>query len=254
MKEFLIYFFSWGSEPEFALFTPAHFAPILFMLAVIFLTRRFKNQLRESKFEVNIRYILAFLLVISDMAYYWRVAGHPGMTPDPTQHLPISVCGWAAIFCSFMLVGKSQTLFDISYFWILSGSVFALLTPTPLTYTGPTRFRYYQFWGEHTMIFIAVFYMIFVHGMRPTVKSALKSYAALWGLTAIAIWVNDLVGEGANYLFMARPEAAPSVLDILPPNFILRTAIIIAVITTLFVAAYIPWYVKDRKAAAIQNR
>ena len=254
MKEFLIYFFSWGSEPEFALFTPAHFAPVLFMLAVIFLTRRFKNQLRESKFEVNIRYILAFLLIISDMAYYWRVAGHPGMTPDPAQHLPISVCGWAAIFCSFMLVGKSQTLFDISYFWILSGSVFALLTPTPLTYTGPTRFRYYQFWGEHTMIFIAVFYMIFVHGMRPTVKSALKSYAALWGLTAIAIWVNDLVGEGANYLFMAQPEAAPSVLDILPPNFILRTAIIIAVITALFIAAYIPWYVKDRKAAAIQNR
>ena len=44
MKEFLIYFFSWGSEPEFALFTPAHFAPILFMLAMVFLTRKFKNQ------------------------------------------------------------------------------------------------------------------------------------------------------------------------------------------------------------------
>ena len=36
MKEFLIYFFSWGSEPEFSLFTFAHFAPILLMLAVIF--------------------------------------------------------------------------------------------------------------------------------------------------------------------------------------------------------------------------
>ena len=254
MKDCLIYFFSWGSEPEFALFTPAHFAPILFMLAMVFLTRRFKNQLRESRFEANIRYILAFLLIISDMAYYWRIACHPGLAPDLAQHLPITVCGWAAIFCSFMLVGKSQTLFDISYFWILSGSVFALLTPTPLTYTGPTRFRYYQFWCEHTMIFIAVFYMIFVHGMRPTVKSALKSYAALWTMVAIAYWVNQMVGEGANYLFMARPEAAPSVLDILPPNFILRTFIMAAVITALYVVAYIPWYVKDRKATAIQNR
>ena len=253
MKEFLIYFFSWGSEPEFALFTPAHFATILFMLAMVFLTRKFKNQLRESKFEVNIRYIMAFLLIISDMAYYWRVAGHPGMVPDPAQHLPISVCGWAAIFCSFMLVGKSQTLFDISYFWILSGSVFALLTPTPLTYTGPTRFRYYQFWTEHTMIYISTFYMIFVHGMRPTIKSALKSYAALWTMVVIAYFVNQMVGEGANYLFMARPEAAPSVLDILPPNFILRTFIMAAVITALYVVAYIPWYVKDRRAKHIQN-
>ena len=253
MKDFFIYFFSWGSEPEFALFTPAHFAPILFMLAMVFLTRKFKNQLRQSKFEVNLRYIMAFLLIISDMAYYWRVAGHPGLTPDPAQHLPISVCGWAAIFCSYMLIGKSQTLFDISYFWILSGSVFALLTPTPLTYTGPTRFRYYQFWTEHTMIYIATFYMIFVHGMRPTIKSALKSYAALWAMVVIAYFVNQLVGEGANYLFMARPEAAPSVLDILPPNFILRTFIMAAVITGLYVVAYIPWYVKDRKAMAIQN-
>ena len=253
MKDFFIYFFSWGSEPEFALFTPAHFAPILFMLAMVFLTRKFKNRLRQSKFEVNIRYIMAFLLIISDMAYYWRVAGHPGLTPDPAQHLPISVCGWAAIFCSYMLIGKSQTLFDISYFWILSGSVFALLTPTPLTYTGPTRFRYYQFWTEHTMIYIATFYMIFVHGMRPTIKSALKSYAALWAMVVIAYFVNQLVGEGANYLFMARPEAAPSVLDILPPNFILRTFIMAAVITGLYVVAYIPWYVKDRKAMAIQN-
>ena len=253
MKDFLIYFFSWGDEPEFALFTLAHFAPILCMLAVIFLMHRFRTQLRESKFEVKLRYILAFLLVISDMAYYWRVAGHPGLVPDPAQHLPISVCGWAAIFCSFMLVGKSQTLFDISYFWILSGSVFALLTPTPLTYTGPTRFRYYQFWTEHTMIYIATFYMIFVHGMRPTIKSALKSYAALWAMVVIAYFVNQLVGEGANYLFMARPEAAPSVLDILPPNFILRTFIMAAVITGLYVVAYIPWYVKDRKAMAIQN-
>ena len=30
------------------------------------------------------------------------------------DHLPITVCGWAVIFCSYMLVGKKQTLFDIT--------------------------------------------------------------------------------------------------------------------------------------------
>ena len=63
----------------------------------------------------------------------------------------------------------------------------------------------------------------------------------------IAYNVNVML-PGANYLYMARPEAAPSVLDILPPNFALRTGIIAAVITLMFGLAYLPWYLKDKKA------
>ena len=246
MKEFFRYFFGTGSEQEFTLFTPAHFAPILVMLAVIFLIRWKRDALRQSKYEEMIRYILGFALIISDMSYYWRLVGSPWLHPGPVENLPIGVCGWAVIFCSFMIIGKCQSLFDIAYFWLLSGSLFALLTPTPLTYTGPTRFRYYQFWAEHTLGYIAIFYMIFVHKMRPTVKSAAKSYIALLIMALIAYSVNTMI-PGANYLYLARPEAAPSVLDILPPNFALRTAIIAAVITLMFGLAYLPWYLKDKK-------
>ena len=49
---------------------------------------------------------------------------------------------------------------------------------------------------------------------------------------------------------MARPEAAPSVLDILPPNFVLRFLVMMAVITLMFGLAYLPWYLKDKKAKA----
>ena len=249
MKDFLIYFFGAGTRPEFSLFTPAHFAPILLMLLAVFLIRRYRDEIRSSSHEETVRYILAFALIISDMAYYWRLVGVPSLQPGPVENLPIGVCGWAAIFCSYMLVGRKQTLFDISYFWLLSGSLFALLTPTPLTYTGPTRFRYYQFWAEHTLGYVAVFYMIFVHGFRPTVRSAVKSYGALFGMVLIAYWVNSMI-PGANYLYMARPEAAPSVLDILPPNFLLRVAIMGAVITAMYALAYLPWYLKDRKTGA----
>jgi hypothetical protein len=37
------------------------------------------------------------------------------------------------------------------------------------------------------------------------------------------------------------------VLDILPPNFALRTLIIAVVITLLFALVYLPWYLKDKK-------
>ena len=250
MKDFFAYFFGAGTQQEFSLLTVAHIAPILWLVGMIFVIRYFKDRIRRWKREEMVRYVLAFALIISEMSYYWRLVGVTALEPSPVDALPFSVCGWAAIFCSYMVIGKNQTLFDISYFWLLCGSVFALMTPTPLTYTGPTRFRYYQFWAEHTLGYVAIFYMIFVHHMRPTIKSAVKSYVALIILAVIAYWVNSMI-PGANYLFLARPEAAPSVLDILPPNFALRTLIMAAVITALYGVAYLPWYLKDKKQAKV---
>ncbi len=252
MKNFLAYFFGAGTEVEFTNFTLAHFAPILVAALLIYTIYRCRNCLRESSGDKAVRYILAFALIFSEMSYYWRLVGVPALGPNPIDHLPITVCGWAVVFCSYMVIGKSQTLFDISYFWLFAGSVFALITPTVITYTGPTRFRYYQFWAEHLLGYIAIFYMIFVHGMRPTVKSAIKSYIGLIILAVIAYFTNDMLGPGANYLFMARPEDTPSVLDILPPNFALRIFVMAAVVTLLFAVAYLPWYLKDRKATRQQ--
>ncbi len=248
MKEFLSYFFGVGSEVEFSLFTLPHIIPIALMVLLICLIYHYKEQICDTKLDHYLRYTMAFVLIISEMSYYWRLVGNPSLGPNPVEHLPIAVCGWVAIFCSFMVIGKTQTLFDIVYFWLFAGSIFALITPTVITYTGPTRFRYYQFWIEHTATFIAVFYMMFVHKMRPTIKSMIKSYIALAILALIAYNANQLIGSGANYLYMARPEAAPSILDILPPNFVLRLCIMAAAITLLFGVSYLPWYLKDRKA------
>lgn len=248
MNDFWSYFLGKGTEVEFVNFSFAHFAPILLMVALILLSYRFRDRLRAWRHEEILRYIMAFAMIISEMSYFWRFVAIPSLGGNPIDHLPITVCGWAVIFCSYMVIGKSQTLFDISYFWLLCGSIFALVTPTVITYTGPTRFRYYQFWLEHTLGFISIFYMIFVHGMRPTVKSAIKSYAALSVLVVIAYFTNQMLGPGANYLYMAKPEDTPSILDFLPPHFGLRVSIMAAIITLLYFLAYLPWYLKDRKA------
>ena len=249
MKAFLQYFLGAGTEVEFTNFSVAHFLPVFIMLDVIFLMYRFRDRLRTWKHEQILRYFLAFALIFSEMSYYWRLVAIPSLGPNPIDHLPITVCGWAVVFCSYMVIGKSQTLFDISYFWLFSGSIFALITPTVITYTGPTRFRYYQFWLEHTLGYVAVFYMIFVHKMRPNLKSMVKSYVALVVLAVIAYMTNNLLGPGANYLFMAKPEDTPSILDILPPNFALRVLIMAAAVTFLFGVAYLPWFIRDRKKA-----
>ena len=248
MRDFFIHFFGQGTEVEFTNFSLAHFLPILLAVAVIFLIRHFRCQIRNLKQEENLRFILGFALIITEMSYFWRLVGVPALQPNPVDHLPITVCGWAVILSSFMVVGKKQSLFDIVYFWLFSGTVFALITPTVITYTGPTRYRYYQFWLEHTLGYVALFYMIFVHNMRPTFRSMVKSYIALAVLGVIAYSANRMLGPGANYLFLAKPEDTPSILDILPPNFLLRLGVMVLAVSTMFFVSYLPWYLKDRKA------
>ena len=149
-----------------------------------------------------------------------------------------------------MIATKPQNLFEIVYFWVFAGTIFALITPTVITYTGPTRFRYYQFWLEHTLAYIAVFYAIFVHKMCPNFRSVIKSYSLLAILAVIAYMANSIIGPGANYLFMAKPESTPSILDILPPNHALRIIVMAAVVTILIALSYLTWYFTDRKKAS----
>lgn len=167
MLDFLNYFFGKSENIEFTNFSLAHFLPIVITAAIIFLIYRFRENIKDMKNEIAFRYIIAFTLIFSEMSYYWRLIAIPSLSPNPVDHLPITVCGWVAVFGSYMVIGKSQTLFDICYFWAFAGSIFALITPTVISYTGPTRFRYYQFWAEHLFCYIALFYMIFIHKMRP---------------------------------------------------------------------------------------
>ena len=90
MKEFLTYFFGAGTEPEFSIFTPAHFAPIMLLLVVLFLMYRYREPLRNSKYETNIRYILGFMLIICDMSYYWRLAACPWLSEGPIATFPLA--------------------------------------------------------------------------------------------------------------------------------------------------------------------
>ena len=251
MKEFFSYFFGAGEEVEFKNFTLAHFLPIIFMIGVIFLIYKFRKQLREYKHEDKLRLAMGLILIITEMSYFWRLVGVESLNANPVDHLPITICGWAIIFSSFMVVTKSQSLFDIVYFWVFAGSTFGLLTPTVITYTGPTRFRYYQFWLEHISGFIVIFYMIFVHKFRPNWKSMLKSYLSLIVLAIVAIIANNML-PGANYLYVARPEDTASILDFLPKNYFVRLTLMAVIITLLFFVIYLPWLIKDIKSKKLE--
>jgi hypothetical integral membrane protein (TIGR02206 family) len=244
-------FFDHGVEGEFSYFTVAHFVPIIIMLVAIYLLYKFGDKLKDWKHEENFRIAFAILILLSDMTYFWHKIylgdiGGFADTPNVANHLPITVCGWAAMMSGYMLMTKKKGFFEVAYFFVLAGSINALITPAVIMDNGPTHFRYYQFWIEHTSIFIAVFYMIFVFGYKIQLKSMFKSFAVLIVLGILAVIVNANV-PGANYLFLSTTEAGESVLDFLPSNFGLRLLIMSGVIGTLYFLAYLPWIFINKK-------
>ena len=261
MENFFKHFFGAGDPAdgyEFRNFSIAHFLPIIIAIGVIFLVYKFRGKIASVKGEEKIRLGLALTLIITEMSYFWRLVGVPSLNANPYEHLPITVCGWVIIFGSFMLTTKNKTLFDICYFWVFAGTIFALITPTVINYAGPTRFRFYQFWLEHLLGYLAVFYMIFVHKTRPSIKSIFKAYAFLAVLGFVAIFANNLLAgypefdpelyDAPNYLFMAKGEAQSPILEILPSNYVVRVIVMGAVVALLFFISYLPWLIMDIRA------
>jgi hypothetical integral membrane protein (TIGR02206 family) len=242
-------FFQLGVDGEFRYFSLAHLIPLFLMGIIIFLIYKKQEFLRKYKNEGNIRLVLAFLMIVADMSYFWQKIYLGANIKD---HLPLTICGWAAIFGGFLLLSKSQFLFDINYFWVLAGSTNALITPAVITNSGPMHFRYYQFWIEHTSIYIALFYMIFVFNMRPTIKSMIRSFVLLVILGAISIYANMNI-EGANYLFLSTTEIGDSILNLLPSVLYKRLLVMGSLVLFLFVLVYLPYFIKDIKANKVNN-
>ena len=75
MKDFFRHFFGMGTEPEFALLTPAHIAPILLLAAALFLLYRYRGNLRNFRHETNL------LITAGEKAVLLAGCAHSGIVP-----------------------------------------------------------------------------------------------------------------------------------------------------------------------------
>ncbi len=253
MYEVLFYkdgFFGFGEKGNFEYWSFAHFAPILVMLAAIVLIYIYRDRLRQWKHEETFRFIFAFVMLMVEMSYFWRLlyvgSSEPDKVIDLLDKLPLQVCEWTCIIASFMLMKKSKNLFQICFFVCLTFGLFPLLTPSVITTTGPAYYRYYQYWLEHILPIIAVFYMMFVHGARARLKGIILAVAFMSVLATLAIICNLNI-EGANYLYLGAEGTSGgggSPMDILPKvnsatgTMFLRLGIIIPLFVGLLFGLY----------------
>lgn len=233
--------------PPFELYGAGHLMFLaVFGLVLWFLIRGWQDP--DEKARTRGRYIVLTLFLISEASWHvWNIA-HDAWTVQ--RHLPLHSCSMAAIGTIYVLLTKSQRVYEIIFFIGIAGASQTLITPEAGEY-GLPHFRALQTLVAHGMIIVALVYMTTIEGMRPTWASIWKTM--LFGNVYLVFVTGVNYALGSNYMYtMHKPETA-SALDLMGPwPWYLLTAQFFALF--LFILLYLPFAWQDRRRKALATR
>lgn len=235
-------FFGYGEKGNYIPYSWDFFIPIAILIALSALLIIYRKQIRNFKKEQTVRFIIGFIIIIVEMSYYWRIlyVGDEAGKPDLLSKLPIQLCEWGAICAAFMIMSLNDTLFGINYFVTFMGAGIALFVPqTVITYTGPTYYRYYQFWLEHILPILATIYVAAVHKKKPRYRDIWIAYGMIVLLAIPATIANFAIPE-ANYLYVRQD------IPFIPNNYPIRVAAYSVIVLILFHILYGGWKLGEK--------
>ena len=154
--------------------------------------------------------------------------------------LPMQLCDWALFAVVAALLGRSQTCFELAYFWGLCGTTQALITPAIAA--DAAWWRQLGFFLDHAGIVAGVLFLLLVPKMRPRGLRRVVLWSEIYFASALA--VNALTG--ANYGFLAHRPAQHTLLDLFSDTPWLYVAGINGLALVCFAAIYVPWLIADR--------
>jgi hypothetical integral membrane protein (TIGR02206 family) len=232
------------SSHPFRLFGPSHLAVLAITAAVtaglVLLARRARVAGDPAATWVPraIAWFLAGLLVLDEAAVS-VLAAHADL-PTLKDHLPFQLCDWVILACGAALFWGHRLAYELAYFWGLSGTLQALLTPDLAEDFPGLHFITFQI--LHAGVVVAVLYLTLGLGMRPRPRSILRAW--LWlqayvAVTAVIDWLLD-----SNYGYLLRKPAQASLYDYLGPwPFYLLSLEALSLV--LFLACYAPFALLD---------
>ncbi len=199
-------FFSF-SNTEFDAFTMEHYLPIMLAFAVGFFAIYIGNKYLNEKAKTALGVLMAiipFSCVLGRMSYLLYVGNF-----DPKLDLPFFLCRFMALILPFVFYYRNRFLLGILYFWILAGTMNAIITPD--LQQGLGHWEYSLYWVYHTMLIATILYGVFVYKFKVGWKDYRNAVLGTIVFTIFSSIVNFMLKANYNYL-SAKPEVA-SILD-----------------------------------------
>jgi len=204
----LDYFLKPG-EP-FEAFGSAHLQAILLSAVIGFLFIYIGKKV-SPKTADRMGYGLSFLLTGTVLlnAFILMYLGEWNSARD----MPFAICNFTAYVAPILMFSKNKTIYNIFYFWVMFVTIQAMITPD-LRYIFPHHV-FIKFWIVHSGIVIAVLFLTFVKGFRPTYRGLWTSVFALsCYIGFMALW--NIIFK-TNHMYVCEKPPVASALDYFGP-------------------------------------
>ena len=145
-------------------------------------------------------------------------------TWDVERHLPLHLTDVVTIVSVLALWTLRPRLVELTYFWALTASLQAVLTPN-LTESTATIFVV-TFFVTHSGAIVAAILLVAGRQIIPPAGAVRRVFGATLVVAAAAA-IGDLV-TGGNYMFLRSKPSTPSLLDVMGPwpVYILSAAVL----------------------------
>ena len=156
---------------------------------------------------------LAVVLVVDEVSWwvFLLAGGQPGSRL--AWSLPLQLCDVGIFVAGFALWFRRQWLVEVTYFWGLTGTLQALLTPD-LPQHFPS-YPYLQYYIAHGGVVAAALLLVFGLGLHPRRFAVARGLAITAAYTAFVGLVD--AATGANYMYLRSKPATPTLLDVMGP-------------------------------------
>ncbi|HJF48291.1 MAG TPA: TIGR02206 family membrane protein, partial [Brachybacterium paraconglomeratum] len=174
----------------------------------------------------------------------WTAWGFMPWAWNLEESLPLHYSDALRFLVPIALITQARWAVVVTWFWGLTLNMQSVLTPD-LNYFVWVPLEFAEYWIAHGAGVLAPVVLVWGLGYRPTWRGYGIAYAATLLWAGIAVTGNTLTG--ANYGYLNRAPAGPSILDLLGPwpQYLLVEAVLIAAV---WAAMTLPWVLIDRRA------
>jgi hypothetical integral membrane protein (TIGR02206 family) len=156
---------------------------------------------------------LAILLLAAIFAYPLVV----GLSGDYEldSDLPLHLTDAVTVVAAMALWNPLPLLFEVTYFWGMTASAQAVLTPGLSADEGASNFLFWHYFITHSGVVVGALFLAFGLGLTPRSGAVWSVFLATAAWAGVAAVGNAITG--GNYMFLSHRPETPSLLDYMGP-------------------------------------
>lgn len=224
----------------FEAYTMEHFLPIIVAILVAWISIVVANRSfgeRQKTILGTTLALIPFFCVLGRLSYL-LLDGSFSAQLD----LPFFLCRFMSLILPFVLFTRNRFMLGILYFWVLAGTINAVITPDLLFNFG--HWEYNLYWVYHLMLIVSIVYAACVYKFKIKWRDYWNAVIATLVFTIFSGLANFLLKANYNYL-SEKPEVA-SILDYMGP-WPWYIAVVYVLMFLLFFLAFLPYLIKEKR-------